>query len=115
VYGHYNPNGNSNTERIRRSGKERIPLSSMIWDINPPHPSKSVSSIATGNTNAKMSLSNHPMAVYTSRSGGGNFFHHSGLTLDNHHGLPVPSNVPPHHRYSFGVFDPPSSSKIGKG
>lgn len=121
-YGQYMPVGSglsnmtSNTVCVRRpsSGKDRVPLSNMLWDLQPPHPSKSVGSIAMGGTgnmgamnnygfnNKSLTLAGRPM------SGGLALDHHAGLPTHPHH------SSAPHHRYSFGVFDPsPSSSKLG--
>lgn len=105
----------SNTVCVRRpnGGKDRAPLSSMLWDLQTPQPSKSVGAIAIGSGtmggNHGFGFNNKSLTL----AGSGRPMS-GGLALDNH-GLPTPAQVP-HHRYSFGVFDPtPSSSKLGKG
>lgn len=121
-YGHgqympVNPgNMSSNTVCVRRpnSSKDRAPLSNMLWDLQTPHPSKSVGAISMGGSGNVMGGGgmnsigfNKSLTLASSRPMSG------GLALENH-GLPAPG--PAHHRYSFGVYDPsPSSSKLSKG
>lgn len=133
-YGQYTPHNTpgitlanaSNSMCVRRpqGSKERAPISNMIWDLNVPHAAKSVGAIAMSGPslvggNPGLSINSKSLTLagpgrsgITSLAGVG-----GGLALDNH-GLPLPTSsggVPPHHRYSFGVFDPPSSNKLGKG
>jgi hypothetical protein len=115
----------SNTVCVRRpggsGGKERVPLSNMLWDLQNTHPSKSVGAIAGmggagnllgsgggggGGLNSQFGM--NPKSL-TLASGGRSM----GFGADNH-GLPHPGQVPPYYRYSFGVFDPSPSSKLGK-
>jgi len=134
-----NPNGSSNTVCVRRlsGGKERAPLSSLSWDVGqgqqqPPINSKSVGainmnsgvlgvhySVPTTNTpsgNAKSStLTRSRPGFLNSASGhdvgGGLILSQASVGTSMHNTV-----QPPHHRYSFGVFGPSSSSggKLGK-
>ena len=83
----------SNTVCVRR--KERPPISSLIWDSLTPNPAKSVGAIST--------------LPGSNKSGGGRFG-------DGNNTVASAVIHPPHHRYSFGVFDPSPSSagKINK-
>ncbi|XP_021957965.1 disks large homolog 5 isoform X3 [Folsomia candida] len=122
-YGQYMPMGGSgsgnmtsNTVCVRRpsSGKDRVPLSNMLWDLQPPHPSKSVGAISMGGGGGGGGMNNYGYNTKSLTLAGHTRPGSGGFLLDNH-GLPTPGSMP-HYRYSFGVFDPtPSSSKLGKG
>lgn len=135
-YGQYTPHNTggimaatnaSNSVCVRRpggGGKERAPISNMIWDLNIPHPAKSVGAIAmpggsgqplVGGGSSGISINSKSLTLAgPGRSG---MLAGGGLAIDSH-GLPLTSSGShvPHHRYSFGVFDPsPTSNKLGKG
>jgi hypothetical protein len=107
-YGQYMP-ASSTCLRRPITGKDRAPLH-MLWDLQPPqpHPSKSVGSIANSGSGGNLGYNKKSLTL----AGSGRPMS-GGLALD-HHGLPAPGVVP-HHRYSFGVFDPSPNSKLGKG
>jgi len=117
----------SNTVCVRRPGgsgaKERIPLSNMLWDLQNSQPSKSVGAISgmsgtlLGNGSGGSNTLNNHFALNTKSLTLASSGRSAGLGPEAHgnHGLPNPSQVPSHYRYSFGVFDPTPSSKLGKG
>jgi len=144
--GHYIPNTNtSNTVGARRhngggGAKERLPLSSLPWDMTMGGAgvnsnSNSVGAININGGGSQLQLhKNNPNLMGQSHRGNietdksmltrsrpgfldsVNNSHDIGAGLILSQGGPgdrIHSGQPPHHRYSFGVFDP-SNSKTGK-